>query len=474
MVLVLGILLTRNSPRMSNDNLAKGLKKVIAINNAQAEFPDHDLIAVPKGETYTPAPPADHKFPQHLLKPGGIMQEMCDWVNESAYMRQPILTLANVLAFWGTVIGRKVCTPSDLRSNFYILGVAVSGAGKDNSRKCIKRICEASGAMSLLGGEEFSSDSAILGAVTKNPSSLFQLDEIGHLLDVTTSNNAPAYLRGIPVMLTKLFSSASTTYLGREYADPSRVRADIVQPNACLYGTTVPERLYDAIGPSEIRDGFLGRMLVFSSETMDPIPNDDVVKLDVPRNIICAVKEWQERTNRSMGDLGDYMDNVPEVVPMDDQAKALLKEFTAECINEKQWNRDGSGLDALYARGPEHAKKIALAVACSISFNTPIIDASAAKYGIDMARYCIGNMCEMARDHVSDTPFGKDELKILRIIKKSGGRGMTKTELCRKTQGMKGKQRNEVTESLRDSEMIEKMEVETGQPGKNKSVWIAR
>ena len=462
---------------MKNKYLGDGLKKVTALNNLQSEFPDKDIVLVEKGKAYTPPPKPPKQntaFPQHLLNMPGLMGDIYKWIMQTSYMPQPILALANTLAFFGALTGRKVATPSNLRTNFYVLGVSESGSGKDHSRKCIKHICKAASAQFLLGGEDFSSDSAILNAVSKNPSTLFQCDEIGHMLDVTINKSSPAYLRGIPPLLTKLFSSASTMYLGREYADPKRERTDIDQPNVCIYGTTVPSRLYEAMGPSEFRDGFMGRQLVFVSETPDPTANEDAIMGEVPRNITCMVKQWVDRRNESVGDIGSYLENVPETIQIDEDAKFLLKEFADECVNEKQWNRDGSGLDSMWARGAEHSKKAALAYACSASFTQPIIDARAASWGIDIAKYCITNICDIAKDHISDTAFGKDELKVYRVIKNAGDRGVTKSELCRRTQGMKVKQRNEITDSLILSDMVERVEVETNKPGKNKLVWVAK
>jgi hypothetical protein len=174
------------------------------------------------------------------------------------------------------------------------MGVGASGCGKDHSRQCVKAICDAAGLTEdMLGGEDISSDSAILGAVIEHPSILFQWDEIGHLIANTTSRYAQSHQRAIAPLLTKLFSSARGKMLGKEYAGRKDGRKDIDQPNVCLYGTTVPERLFEGLTPGEIADGFLGRMLVFQSDNPEPIEQDTDTE-EPPESIVTMVQAWWE------------------------------------------------------------------------------------------------------------------------------------------------------------------------------------
>ena len=205
-------------------------------------------------------------MPKWLYKPPGAVGEIVDWMNRTAYKKQPILAVANALTFYGVVLGRKLRTESDLRTNLMCLGVAESSSGKDHSRKAIKALCEAAELTSeILGGEGVSSDAAIMTAVARRPAVLFQFDEIGHMMSAIKDRNAPAYMRNIAVLLTKLYTSSNTLYLGNEYADQKlKPRIDLNQPCVGLYGTSIGSVLYDALSPAEIRDGLLGRLFGIS------------------------------------------------------------------------------------------------------------------------------------------------------------------------------------------------------------------
>lgn len=409
-----------------------------------------------------PPPPTRSKFPKELLTPPGFVGTLANWMTDTAYMPQPVLSLANSLAFFGAVVGRKVRTKSNLRTNLYCLGVGDSGCGKDHSRQSIKRLCEAAGLMDkLLGGEDFSSDASVLTSVEHNLSCLFQLDEIGHFLEQTNNRNAAPFLRAIPILLTKLYSSASTVFLGKEYSDrTSNPRKDLLQPNVCIYGTTVPSRLYNAIGPSEVRDGFLGRMLVFTSDDPDPEPREDIEVQPVPEALITTIQAWfQRQGNMAAGNLGQVLSNEPQKVEIDDQADKILREFSRYCRVQKKLHRDESGMDALWARGAEHAKKVALVIACGMNMQIPIIGQTAAEYSTKLVRFLTHDLVGETRDRVSDTQFGREEKRVYRVLKNAGAAGCSLSEIARKVQGLKKRERMEILDSLMEAEQIRRQEV---------------
>src|SRR4029077_2508281 len=98
-------------------------------------------------------------------------------------------------------------------------------------------------------------------AVEAEPAILLQVDEIGRHLR-TLGDKSQSHLYNIPTVLMKLFTSAGTPYVGDAYADTKKVKK-IYQPHACLYGTTVPQSLYDSLSTESLTDGFLSRTLIF-------------------------------------------------------------------------------------------------------------------------------------------------------------------------------------------------------------------
>lgn len=402
-------------------------------------------------------------IPPHLLTPPGFVGELCAWMNATAYKPQPVLSLANALAFFGAVVGRKVRTPSDLRTNIYCMGVGVSGCGKDHSRKCIKRICHAAGLTDkLLGGEDLSSDTAILSAVASRYSLIFQLDEIGHLFANIKSFGAAPHLRAIPSTFTKLFSSANTLFLGKEYA--AGERKDIPQPNVCLYGTTVPSKLYDNLTPDEIRDGFLGRMLVFQTFEDDPDESETPPNPEIPSRLVETIQCWYSRkvANPAAGNIAAITENDPMVVPVDSEGLDEMKRFRSLCREQKARYRDESGFDALWARGPEHAEKVALVVAAGADYGNPVITGDIARWAVGVVTHCLNNLIHAASRNVASSPYQRNMQRMWRIIEAAGANGVRRSDLTKKMDSIDGRMRRSILDDLLEGGRVLKRIQSTG------------
>lgn len=418
-------------------------------------------------------PPADNEpdpepqlsatasLPAHLLQPPGYVGELCQWINSTAFKPQPELALANALAFFGAILGRKVRDSSDLRTNLYCLGVGASGCGKDHSRRAIKKLASEAGLTShMMGGEDISSDSAILSAVHAHPTILFQLDEVGHFFANANNRNAQVYQRAIPVTFTKLYSSSNTVYLGKEYADrDTNARRDINQPNVCIYGTTVPDRLYEGISSAEIRDGFLGRMLVFYAANDDPDPVDREAQ-DTPRSLIEMAEAWFTRDVRSngKGNVADIVRIEPmEVTTQADAQAVFLKFRQAARQRRRDAMKKGGGLDSLWSRAEENARKVALILACGCEFAGPVIGREVAAYACELVNHLVSNLVESIGHHVADSEFGRNRLRILSAIRDRGG-SLTRSQLTRVTRGLRGRDRDEVLTDLIQANEIRRVE----------------
>ena len=183
-----------------------------------------------------------YRRPHPLSQLDGALAMMIEHILASAIRPQPWLAVGASLTALGTLMGRKVRTDSDLRSNLYVIGLAESGGGKDHARKAIKEMFAQAGFASHLGGERIASGAGLISALTRQPASLFQIDEFGKFMaNVVDKHRAPKHLSEIWDLFTELATSAATTFMGAEYADQKeRPRQDIIQPCACVHGVTAP------------------------------------------------------------------------------------------------------------------------------------------------------------------------------------------------------------------------------------------
>lgn len=410
------------------------------------------------GERAKPEPKETPKFPAKLLQPPGILGDLCAWITQTSHRPQPILTLGNVLAFGGAVCGRKIQSETNLRTNIYTIGVGESGCGKDHSRQQIRELCAEAGAMALLGGEDITSGSALMASVHRSPSLLFQIDEVGHFFSASTNRNAAHYQKDIPVTFTKLYSSAGGMMLGKEYADASVERRDIDQPNACLYGSTVPGRFFDGLSRAEIEDGFLGRSMLFVSEDPDPDRRPATARVGPPTGIVEWVQGWRTWVppKAGKGNLADVARPKPFVVKNTPEARAVqdaLYQFTRSEL--KKYRDNHSSVGVLWTRAYENAVKVALVITagCGGPSEEMVITGEVMEYATELVKFLIENAIREIEDNLASSEYELLSKKVLAYIREGGER--TGLQVCRKFRDKKAKERNEALAGLLEAGSIE-------------------
>ena len=452
------------------------VEAILATEAAKADSEARDTLARIGPAVHAGGPSQLSIIRQAAEQAPGHVGAICAWINATAIYPQPILTLANVLPFWGAVVGRKVRDAFNGRTNIYTFGVAPSGSGKDHSRQSIKRIAQAAGlADALLAGEDIASDSGLRQAVAGRPSSILQTDEVGHFVGGANRSNAAAHQAAVPVELTKLYSSAGGIMLGKELKTESRV--DIDQPNVCLYGTTNPHTLYEALTAGQVRDGFLARVLVFRTD--DPYPRATwSTPTDPPATVIDAVAAWHELSvpppEGVTGDVEKHLTAWQITVPTDPDAEAMFREFD-ERIRQQMARQpaDELGLNSILARAREHARKVALTIASSCSIDNPRIDAGAADWSIRLVDALTRDLIESVASNVAENRTASDRQRVLKIIRGASEHSISRGELSKAVHWLNSKQINDVVATLIESEEIVATQGEGGSRGRKPTVYVA-
>ena len=398
-------------------------------------------------------------FPSHLLTVPGFIGAVVAYTVASAIKPQPVLTLGAAIALLGTLVGRKVRDEMNTRTNVYCLGVCETGGGKERARQVNKEILFQAGLERMAGPEGLASHAGLVSAVEKQPSILFQLDEIGRLLRTIGEPSRSPHLYHIATVLMKLFTSASSVYIGDAYADTKRNKT-IDQPNACLYGTTVPKSLYEGLTAESVTDGFLSRMLIFETDDHDPMPSPDAnPATPVPRDIVSVARWWGE-----FNPAGNLAKEHPEprVVTTSADAARVFTELEQRARGERQ--SAAETVAALWTRTTEKARKLALIHACSANCEVPVIDEAAARWASELSEYLTRRTLHIAEEWVSETPFEAKRKRVLREIGRTEA-GLTRTQLNRKTKHLTAKERGEIIESLLSTgEVIEERVQTAGAP----------
>ncbi|NKR04630.1 hypothetical protein GUJ75_25650, partial len=109
----------------------------------------------------------------------GLVGEIVDYMVASSQNPCPVLALAAALPVVGVVAGRNYKSPSNLRTNFYCLGLPDSGFGKDHQLNCVLHLLGKAGLLHFLGGSTIMSGSAMRKRVEAQASIMWSMDEFG-------------------------------------------------------------------------------------------------------------------------------------------------------------------------------------------------------------------------------------------------------------------------------------------------------
>jgi hypothetical protein len=395
----------------------------------------------------TPAP--------DVLNPPGLVGRIARWINETAIYPQPVLSVASAITLTGVAMAHKVQSPTRLRTNFYTLGLAPSGAGKDHARKCVVNLLRYSGLDGLLGGEPASSAGLLTAIREGSGRCLIQWDEFGRVLRQLTHRNASSHQADILRAMVELFSCAGSVYAGVQYADHEgkMKRKPIDQPCLSIYGTTVPENFFSSITQSDAVDGFLARFLVMESTEYSvkaARPAADIN--EPPEALLDELRRWKDAPSNydPKGNIDGVLRICPMVVSYSSEAEQLIESYSEKMralVVEESAKR--SGLSSIFARSAEHAIKLAL-----VAHEGEVIGAEAMRWGIAMADWCGNYLTQAVVRNVASNEFERAAKKLLAIIREAGDEGVTQNTITRRTQELNARQRGEILTNLVEGQLV--------------------
>ncbi|UAB76981.1 DUF3987 domain-containing protein [Erythrobacter sp. SCSIO 43205] len=414
-----------------------------------------------------------HKEPEWLADLGeNGLARFVRHVTANAPSPQPWLTLGAALAMFGTVAGRRYAGPTDLRTNLYTIGICDSGGGKDTPLRAITRLMVDAGLQAKVGGSKIASGSGLVTAVTRQPSILFPLDEVGFLIaSAADRKRAPKHVTEIIDNLTEFYSMADSTFLGTAYAnDKEKPREVIEQPCLSLFGVTTPGVFWGSLSSGNVLDGSLARMLIFQSENDYPDAQHDIMRSPMPDNLVELVKAIdagaRDHTALPMGD-GPQQTPRPYVVPYaDDEAKAYAKSIRDEQTSMLREYR-GTNLTSIIARLAENAAKVALVRAIVENPQTPCLSVKHLQWGMMVSHKSVGALMQAVKERVADTEYESHVKRVHKAIVDAGAAGIDGTSLSRATQFVDRRKRADIIAQLVESAMIrieERQKVNSG-PG---------
>ncbi len=359
-------------------------------------------------------------FPEHLLKPGGLLQSIMDYTAASSAASHPVYSLAGAISLLGTVAGQRVQTETGLRTNFYNIAVGYSGSGKDAPHSAAQALLGASNTLRpMLGPHDLPTAPAVINwlATPERAITLLTIDEIG-LIFKRTGKSGNTWVEATPQLLMTLWSSTDRGYI-KAYADSTNDK-NIRFHHLSLYGATTPSRFWEALSSGMMSDGFAARMLAFQS-THAPSPPQEAAYGEIPLKLVDEL-EAIARLLR----LVEYSGNMdrrpnPYKIPMSVDAREIVNDWTVQLYKIIADNAHDDVASAMYGRMREHALKLALVRAvsrCGRKVPDELIEAEDLEWAIAMVEYIVPNTLEQARENIAESEFERLQNKVKSIVRR--------------------------------------------------------
>jgi hypothetical protein len=351
----------------------------------------------------------------------GLVGDLIDWITMTARRPNRILALGAALTIVGTLIGRRVATPTRSGTHLYVVTLAPTGAGKQHALNCISRAMKAARAAHHLGPGEFMSMSAVVNTLQRQPLSLCPMDEFGAFLKrINNPRKSSQHEAAISKILRSSWGTSFEDLTTPEWA--GRKSEVICTPALSIYGLSTPDEFYESLQGEDIRNGFLNRFLVLSSGTRvaETTPETEAGRL--PQSLAACLQElYQWGGSLGIARLNDpTLDPDPDVLPWTEAAKSAYADLAKTIEHEMDTKPE---LEPFIARAAEIGVRLATIRAVGRSGHGASVELADVEWGREVAMVSARMVAAAATAKmIIEMSAGKMSAKITDVLRRAGGR----------------------------------------------------
>jgi len=394
----------------------------------------------------------NNDVPCEVLNPGGLLQELIDYIEINSTVSVPFFSLAAAVTLLGNVAGQKIQTETGLRTNIYSIALGYSGAGKNAPFSTFPQLLSRTAAARTIGPTELTSSTAILRWLSQPGSEVtfMMLDEIGLVLKGLKKPDSAA--SDIPRLFIKLFSATDRPEI-KNYANGDAIRVN--WHHLAMYGASTPERFWESLTGGEVADGFLARVLIWESHHDAPFPKSVISFHSSPsiEKQISDIFQIETKMDTANGNLSAIP--VPKIISRTNEAQEMFETWARGYHSLKNRHKTvGDGISSIYGRAAEHAAKMALIHALSkCGVGVKKVDTDSIEWACKTVDYLITNTIIQIQENVADNEIVRWKQKIVKGIRKGMQRNITNTisqrELMqRECRGLTSKDLNQYLKDL--------------------------
>jgi hypothetical protein len=390
------------------------------------------------------------KSKRELPSVTGALKTLMQNILENSYIKQPEFALASSLSVMSVLAGRKF-EFQGVASNLYLLNVGPSGCGKDRpQKKAIEYLIDI-GCERLIGATDYGSDAGIVDSLPTQPVRLDIIDEASKVLKSISGSKSEHSSKGGDI-LTELYTSSSSKYLGRALAEGRK--GETHRPCLSILASTTPEGLSESVTKKSIAKGLLGRFMIFQSNNN---PSNRVKTNTGLDNKTLNHLRWiagyepEIDMSRAVNNIGQKVYTVHAETKADDKLEEYFREF-----DDLRTSLDSNdSMLPIVARLYQQTLKLTLICAVSRSTNRePVVTLEDVNNAYNITMYYYGNMQDIVSKYIYDSQQEKSIVKVLTIISDAGVKGITKREFNIKARFLKAYERDNIIKDLYDGREI--------------------
>lgn len=339
-----------------------------------------------------------------LLRPPGLVGQVCQWVNTQCRYPREHLAVATTLVAMGNVCGLRYTDDLDgVSANLFAFCVAGSATGKEAVQQAHAEIHRAAGIHVATHGA-IKSEQEVIRNLIRNQAALYIIDEIGIFLQKISNaqkSGGAAYLDGVIGILMSAYSKADGFMLltgdtkddvrkalamelsqcrkaDGENEDKSgamtrripqleraleHIDNGLERPFLSLIGFTTPITFEGLVTAEQATNGFIGRSLLVTEKETNPKAKRGFKKQPMPESMRYALAglysggSYDPQNSR----VEYYGEKI--AVRTELEAKRMLSDALDWMEEQADTHKEVTGLEAVVRRGYEIMAKISLILA---------------------------------------------------------------------------------------------------------------
>jgi len=411
-------------------------------------------------------------------RPEGVLGEIYDYYNATSGNDNKSFSIQTSLAICSIVTARSYKSTDKNLTNLYFLNVARSCTGKEHSKTVIETILKESGLNGLISGDGYTSAGAVFSALLRRPKHITVIDEFGRYLEAGKNSSSSIQQEANTKLMeavgrphgTMRPPTYSTMTLKKDAADALENRV-IENPSIVMLVMTTPDRYFDAIDMSAVKDGFVGRFITSISDK-DYQLYMHKQSLPVPQSIIEWIKKIESRAG--ITHIATESPSFIEMIFMDD-AKKIQLEFQSYCQNIMR-GLEKFGMQEVAGRYAEFSMRVAMILALAKDPMAKYITIDEMKWGIAYIKSCMDKMISCLKVSVSSSDHESNKKEVLFALRALSPEWIKRSEMIKTQPFSKHNKKylDELLEELLAADLIDdRMSDTTGKRGRPTKEYVA-